>query len=207
MCLQIWIDMLLYWWTSCPQFLWQRILERIWMLQCVLMTTKSISSSWLSNLCQINRLKHLLDTNTLLNVINALVFSKLYYCSFIWSSRRNKNINKLQHVQTFAVRIITLLCKFDHIIPVLRELRWLPVSSMLIYRDGILAFKCFRGLTPDYLAKKVKTRSDIHNRDTRNKNKIDIPGYRTALGQRTFHYRAVSLWNALPKRCTSLCVI
>ncbi|CAH3164995.1 unnamed protein product, partial [Porites lobata] len=69
-------------------------------------------------------------------------------------------------LQIWIDMIITLLCKFDHIIPVLRELRWLPVSSMLIYRDGILAFKCFRGLTPDYLAKKVKTRSDIHNRDT-----------------------------------------
>ena len=44
----------------------------------------------------------------------------------------------------------------------------------------------------------------MHNRDTRNKNKIDIPGYRTALGQGTFHYRAVSLWNALPERLTKI---
>ena len=38
----------------------------------------------------------------------------------------------------------------------------------------------------------------IHNKDTRNKNKMDIPGYRMAAGQRTFYYRAVSLWNNLP---------
>ena len=75
---------------------------------------------------------------------------------------------------------------------------------MLVYRDGILAFKCLRGLVPDYPAKKCKTRSEIHNRDMRNKNKIDIPGYRTAAGQRTFHYRPVSLWKALPKRLNKL---
>ena len=49
-----------------------------------------------------------------------------------------------------------------------------------------------------------KKRSEIHNKDTRNKNKMDIPGYRMAAGQRTFHYRAVSLWNSLPERLTEL---
>ena len=39
---------------------------------------KSISTSRLSSLCQINRVKHLLDQNTLSNVTNALVFNKLY---------------------------------------------------------------------------------------------------------------------------------
>ena len=29
---------------------------------------------------------------------------------------------------------------------------------------------------------------------------MDIPEYRTAAGQRTFHYRAVSLWNSLLER-------
>ena len=71
---------------------------------------------------------------------------------------------------------------------------------MLACRVAYWLFKCLRGLAPDYLAKKPKTRSEIHNRDTRNTNKIDIPGYRTALGQRTLDYRAVSLWNALPER-------
>ena len=56
----------------------------------------SVTSSCLSILSQIDRVKHLLHSNTLLNVINALVFSKLYYCSSVWSSTTKKNINKLQ---------------------------------------------------------------------------------------------------------------
>ena len=57
-------------------------------------------------------------------------------------------------------------------------------------------------MDPDCLAKKLKKRSEIHNRETRNKNKMDIPGYRTAAGQGTFHYRAVCLWNSIPERLT-----
>ena len=55
------------------------------------------------------------------------------------------------------------------------------IFSMLIYRDCILFFKCLRGfMAPDYLAKKFKKRSEIHNEETR--NEMDIPGYRTATG-------------------------
>lgn len=159
--------------------------------------TTNVTSCCLSRLSQINRIKHLLDRNTLLTIVNALVFSRLYYCSSVWCSMTKKNINKLLNVQNFTARTITCSQKFDHIfIPVLKEWKWLCVKSMLIYRDCIVVFKCLRGLTPDYLAE----RSEIHNKDTWNKNNMDSPGYRTAAGQRTFRYQAVSLWNSLPER-------
>ena len=57
----------------------------------------------------------------------------------------------MQKVQNFACRIITGKRTFDHITPVLRELRWLPVTSFLKYTLGVLAFKCVKGLAPSYL--------------------------------------------------------
>ena len=48
----------------------------------------SITSSCLSSLSQINRVKHLSDRNTLLNIINALVFSKLVRPSGLVRQRR-----------------------------------------------------------------------------------------------------------------------
>ena len=41
-------------------------------------------SACIARLCQINRIKYIFDTQTLPNIINALVFSKLYYCSSVW---------------------------------------------------------------------------------------------------------------------------
>ena len=40
-------------------------------------------------------------------------------------------------------------------------------------------------------------KSSVHNRTTRNNEKFEIPLFRSATGQRTFAYRAVSLWNTL----------
>ena len=61
----------------------------------------------IARLAQINRVKHCLDKNTLLTVIHALVFSKMYYCSNVWANTTNKNVRKLQAVQNFACRIVS----------------------------------------------------------------------------------------------------
>ena len=159
-------------------------------------------SSCLGSLSQINRVKHLFDAATLERIINALVFSKLYYCSPVWSNTSKKNISKLQKVQNFAARIITGGRKFDHITPVLRELNWLSVQSHVKYILGILAFKCIKGLAPSYLSDRFRRRSAVHDRNTRNKRSLDIPGYKSAAGQRTFLYRATDLWNSLPRNVT-----
>ena len=54
----------------------------------------------LCKLVQINRIKHLLDKETLLLLINAFVFSKLFYCSTVWSNTSKSNVSKLQRYRT-----------------------------------------------------------------------------------------------------------
>ena len=54
----------------------------------------TLTSSLLSSLCQINRVKHLFSEDTLLLIINSLIFSKLFFCATVWSGTTNYNINK-----------------------------------------------------------------------------------------------------------------
>ena len=130
-------------------------------------------------------------------IITSLVFSKMLYCSTVWSNTSSKNIQKLQLIQNFACKIICGARKYDHVTPLLDELNWLPVSKMLKFRDAVMAYKCASNLAPEYLCTKFKKRSSVHNRTTRNNEKFEIPLFRLATGQRTLAYRAVSLWNTL----------
>ncbi len=84
---------------------------------------------------------------------------------------------------------------FGHVTPGLQELNWLSIENLLIYKDTIMAYKCLNNLAPSYLANKFTKRSDIHNCQTRNNYCLNIPRFKTAAGQRTFHYRAVKIWN------------
>ena len=150
-----------------------------------------------SRIAQINRVKHCLDKNTLLTVIHALVFSKMYYCSNVWANTTNKNVRKLHAVQNFAYRISGAK-KYDHVTPPLKSLSWLPVKDQLYYRQVIMAaFKCITGRAPEYLTSQFFTREQVSERTTRSSQKLNIPLFRSASGQRTFYYRTVKLWNNL----------
>ena len=92
-----------------------------------------------------------------------------------------------------VIQCIGSLCQINRV-----KLRWLPVTSFLKYTLGVLAFKCVKGLAPSYLCHRFKTRDCVHDRNTRYKNNLNIPAYKSASGQRTFLYRATSFWNSLP---------
>ena len=53
--------------------------------------------------------------------------------------------------------------------------------------------------SPDYLRSKLVTRGQASGRLIRNSQQLNVPLFRTATGQRSFQYRAVSLWNSLDK--------
>ena len=101
-------------------------------------------------------------------------------------------------MQNFAFRLVTKASKYDHITPLLHQLQWLPVKSILLYKEGVLAFKCVKGLAPSYLTARFNKRSTVHDKDTRNKDSLIIPHYKSTSGQRTFSYRGIRLWNSFP---------
>ena len=59
--------------------------------------------------------------------------------------------------------------------------------------------KCLKGLSPSYLLDKFSTRATIHERQTRNRDSLNIPPSRINAGQRPFYYRGVKVWNDLSK--------
>ena len=113
------------------------------------------------------RIKHLLDRKTLLLLINAFVFSKLFYCSTVWSNTSKTNVKRLQLVQNFAGRIVLGLRKYDHISEGLKSLKWLSVSDKLFLYDSIMVHKCMNGRAPGYLINKFTSRLELHDRNTR----------------------------------------
>ena len=156
-----------------------------------------LTSSCMTKLCQINRVKNSFDRDTLCTIISALVLSKLFYCSTVWSNTTATNIKKLQAVQNFACRIITKTKKFEHITPPLREIKLLLLNEHLHYRDTVMTFRYMKGLAPTCLCESLRRRKSIHYHNTRNTESLDIPPNKTKSGQRRFLHRAVNIWNNL----------
>ena len=94
--------------------------------------------------------------------------------------------------------------KYDHITPVLKELKWLPVATQLYFRSAIMAFKCLTSRVPEYLSSQFSKRGEISGRATRSSQMLNIPLFKSASGQRTFYYRTVSIWNSMDSSLKTL---
>lgn len=87
----------------------------------------------MSRLGQINRVKDVFDHRTLMIVINSSEFCRLFYCSNVWGTTSQANLDKLQSVQNFPCRIAKKFNgkKFDHMTTQHKKLGWLSVRQQL----------------------------------------------------------------------------
>ena len=150
-------------------------------------------------LIRINRIKHLLDRKTLLLLINAFVFSKLFYFSTVWSNTSKTIVKRLQLVENFAGRTVLGLRKYDHISEGLKSLKWLSVSDKLFLYDSIMVHKCMNGRARGYRMNKFTRRSEVHDRSTRYNKDLNLPRCRLKPGQRSFAYRGLPAGIEFPK--------
>ena len=150
------------------------------------------SQSW------VRKVSHLFSKSLLFTILNCLFFGKLFYCSTVWSGTFKQNIHILQLVQNFAARVLTYTWKFDHISPVLRELGWSSIKHLLLVRDVTQLYKIVNALATSCLNNCINNkRTGIRSYNTRFRENLDVPMWRTATAQRSFYYWSINTWNLL----------
>ena len=132
-------------------------------------------------------------------LIHALVSLKLDYCNVLLSGLQQSRIDRLQHVQNSAARLLTATSRYDHVTPVLRSLHWLPVSARIDFKILLLVFKVLNGLGPLYLSELLEPYIPNRNLRSAKKKLLVVPKYNLRTYEyRAFSHRAPTLWNALP---------
>ena len=161
----------------------------------------------MSKLCQIHHVKNSFDQKTLLLIISALVIIKLlHYSTTVWANTRApKIVKKLQAIQNFVCKIVTNTSQ-----PYV-NLTWLALKKQLEYRDTVMTYKCLITSRPPVWVINLSGDDQSPSHSQQRPPNItyqplfrppttflyNIPLFRTASGQRKFHYRAVKIWNNL----------
>ena len=107
-------------------------------------------------------------------LIHALISSKLDYCNVLLSGLQQSRIDRLQHVQNSAARLLTATSRYDHVTPVLRNLHWLPVSARIDFKI-LLVFKVLNGLGPLYLSELLEPYIPSRNLRSTKKKLLVVP--------------------------------
>ena len=120
-----------------------------------------------------------------------------------------EQLERVQKVQNFAARtVFGGIGKFDHISPVIKELRWLSVTNKIEHDICIFMYKLLHSLLPDWLFS-FSIVGEINNRSTRQFHDLYVKRTKTDIGGRSISVKGPKLWNDIPrnvKDSTSLTV-
>ena len=130
-----------------------------------------VSSICRSSFCHLRNLskirKHLTKESAAV-VVHAFVTWKLDYCNTLLYGLPKYQLQRLQYVQNTAVRVVLQISRFQHIIPVLSKLHWLPIQYCIVFKILLSVYKSRNGTSPSYLAQKLHYCS--HTRSLRSGN-------------------------------------
>ena len=122
---------------------------------------KNLCKTSFFHLRNIARLRPTLSLPDAEKLIHAFISSRLDYCNALLIGTPSKSIQKLQHIQNSAARVLMRVRKYDHITPILHTLHWLPVSSRIEYKVCLLTHQCIHGNAPP-LPKRTHSTPNLH---------------------------------------------
>ena len=120
---------------------------------------------------------------TLSNLYNAFILPYLIYCVEIWGNAVDSHILPIITLYIKKIRFITFSPYLAHTKNLFLDTNILPFKMLVIHRIGIQLFNFNLGLSPVALNNLFVRNSNIHNYNTRNKNKL-----RSAIGRHKFIY-------------------
>jgi len=99
-------------------------------------------SNHVNNICcsasialrHIGRIRKYLDNSSTERLIHAFISSKLDYCNSVLYGLPSKELDKLQHIQNAAARLVSRTKKREHITLVLFNLHWLPAQYRIMFK-------------------------------------------------------------------------
>ncbi len=163
---------------------------------------KQISSVVGSSFCylrSLSKIKTFLSKASLEVAIHTFITSRLDYSKSLYYGVSKTQISRLQVVQNAAARFLKGCKKFDHAMPLLRSLHWLPVQYRIEYKILLLVYKSLNNLAPSYLTDLLHPYTPKRGLRSGNKFLLQIPRIRLKTrGNRAFEVAGPTLWNNLP---------
>ena len=159
----------------------------------------SVCRAGYGQLRQIGHIRKYLNAAATKSLVNSLVTSRMDYCNALLYGIPKIQLNKLQHLQNTAARIITRTSRFDHITPVLKELHWITVTHRIDFKILVQTYKAMYDLSPCYLTELLEIYHPSRNLRSMDSKQLVVPKSKTATyGNRSFSTVAPKLWNELP---------
>ena len=153
------------------------------------------------------KIRHYVDTKTLVNIFHALVNSYARYGIIVWGNAGKATLKPLQSMVNKAIRIITF-APFGNIDlkPAYRQLKLLSVENLLKFELAKFTYKSNNDLLPIHVGNYFELSSEqhCHNHFVRNRLRPVRFLSKSKTGEKSVQYKSFQLWKEiLPEIKTS----
>ena len=153
----------------------------------------AICKSAFFHIRNISRIRKILSVSSAKALVHAFVTCRLDNCNSLLYGLPKHLVHRLQLAQNCAARLILCGRKHDHITPLLKELRLLPVEQRIIFKILMLTFKALNNLCPSYIRDLLETYRPTRILRSSSRNLLVIP-----YGDHAFSVFAPKLWDDIP---------
>ena len=159
--------------------------------------TNNLYKKVYNKLSYLNKTRHFHNYYTRKLLVEHLALSQLNYCRDVWGYLSKSQMDQLQRLTKYGACIILCKNKRDSVNEDIKNLNWLDPCQASDYFAGCLIFKEINGQYNPNIKSLLTLSEGI---ETRNFSlKLNIPDYRTQYGKRNINFRAIVLWNTMPK--------
>ena len=163
------------------------------------MQIRHISSKISKSLYILRCVKNILSEKALKTLYYSLVHCHLIYGIHIWSSTSISNLNELKVKQKNAIRTITLSKYNAHTLPLFKNLKILPLDSLIYFFKLQFMNKYVQGLLPisfnNVWVKREEWRAENFSITLRNSEHFYIPTPLLAQTERHPYFLFPKLWS------------
>ena len=152
------------------------------------------------HLRRIAAIRRYLSREACVRLVISLVFSRLDYCNSLLAGISASSLQRLQHVQNCAARLVFGGRRSEHVTPLLRSLHWLPIDKRITYKLAHQCYNCLNNSAPEYL----RSLLELYTKPRPLRSAFDVLALQIprvkllSAGQRAFSYAGPSAWNPLP---------
>jgi hypothetical protein len=153
------------------------------------------------------RTRNNLTHETLLMLYRSLIQPYIEYCNIIWAAGESTSLANLFRKQKKAIRAITFAKRNAHTGQIFKQLLIPTLYEVNKYQTSCFVFKSVNNMLPPQFCNLFISNEDIHQHNTRNKDKIHLIPRRTNVRARSIRVYGAKIWNSLDKFITDSATI
>ena len=147
------------------------------------------------------------ESETLLNLYNALIFPYISYGIEVWGTAAALHLHRLHVLQIKIIRIICGVHPRTHTDPLFKLLGILNIDKTRDYSEGLIMYKFQKCMLPPLFEDMFIQTSAVHNYSTRQAGSLYVQYAPTKRTQRNLRHYGTKLWNSLHDVACSGCAI